>query len=94
MDWLTTFFAALLAVVLVSPLLMLLTTVFILAPLIHLAPPPPMTARRTSGCWISTRRVNAEFLTTPELDWPGDVLSYSAFPDGRVFWNVLPLKRA
>jgi len=83
-DWLITFAAAFVMLVLASPLLMLLATVFILVPLAHLAPPPRMIARSTFDCPISTRRVNVEFLTTPDLDRPSDVLACSAFPSGPI----------
>jgi hypothetical protein len=84
MDWVITFLTGFAVLVLVSPLLMLGVTVFILAPLAHLAPRPTMIARSTFDCPMAKRRVNVEFLTSPEAERPSDVHACSVFPDGRV----------
>ena len=84
MDWIITFLTGFAVLVLVSPLLMLGVTVFILAPLAHLAPRPTMIARSTFDCPFSKRRVNVEFLTSPDAARPTDVHACSMFTDGHV----------
>lgn len=83
MDLTVTVLTGLALLVLLAPVISLLATVFILVPLAHLLPPPAMLARTSFECPYSRRRVNVAFLTSPSSAIPADVLSCSAFSDGR-----------
>ena len=84
MDWVISVVAGVVLLVLFSPLLMLGLTVFVLAPLAHLARRPAMVGRSTFDCPFTRRRVNVEFLTSPDAVRPTDVRACSMFPDGRI----------